>query len=179
MMTVYRLTLDLTADDAANGVVAINLIQLHSKGDNLTCNQAELKAGNFTSKTELSIELALEKLVLKKHSGTETTAEKPAETTAETTAESTGSNPQKQQLKTTANGETTAETTANGETVSKAPSADATTEAQPMQMVSSKQQQLVSIATTEAQLIQMAKQLQKQWRRFNNANTNANTGEYQ
>lgn len=121
-------TLDLTADDAANGVVAIQFDLVAPKGDNLTRKiQAELKAGNFTSKTELSIEFAAGETGSKETSGTETTAEKPAETTAETTAESTGSNSETT-AETTANGETTAETTANGETTA-APSADATTEA--------------------------------------------------
>ena len=112
-------TLDLTADDAANGVVAIQFDLVAPKGDNLTRKiQAELKAGNYTSKTELSIEFAAGETGSKETSGTETTAEKPAETTAETTAESTGSN-----------SETTAESTGSNSETTVAPSADATTEA--------------------------------------------------
>lgn len=121
-------TLDLTADDAANGVVAIQFDLVAPKGDNLTRKiQAELKAGNYTSKTELSIEFAAGETGSKETSGTETTAEKPAETTAETTAESTGSN---------------SETTA-------APSADATTEA-PADANGSTTVEASGDATTEA-----------------------------
>lgn len=122
-------TLDLTADDAANGVVAIQFDLVAPKGDNLTRKiQAELKAGNYTSKTELSIEFAAGETGSKETSGTETTAEKPAETTAETTAESTGSNSETT-AETTANGETTAESTGSNSETTAAPSADATTEA--------------------------------------------------
>ena len=134
-------TLDLTADDAANGVVAIQFDLVAPKGDNLTRKiQAELKAGNYTSKTELSIEFAAGETGSKETSGTETTAEKPAETTAETTAESTGSNSETTAETTGSNAETTAESTgSNSETTAEstgsnsettaAPSADATTEA--------------------------------------------------
>ena len=123
-------TLDLTADDAANGVVAIQFDLVAPKGDNLTRKiQAELKAGNFTSKTELSIEFAAGETGSKETSGTETTAEKPAETTAETTAESTGSNSETTAETTGSNAETTAESTGSNSETTAAPSADATTEA--------------------------------------------------
>ena len=119
-------TLDLTADDAANGVVAIQFDLVAPKGDNLTRKiQAELKAGNFTSKTELSIEFAAGETGSKETSGTETTAEKPAETTAETTAESTGSNSETTAETTGSNAETTAESTGSNSETTAAPSADA------------------------------------------------------
>lgn len=119
-------TLDLTADDAANGVVAIQFDLVAPKGDNLTRKiQAELKAGNYTSKTELSIEFAAGETGSKETSGTETTAEKPAETTAETTAESTGSNSETTAETTGSNAETTAESTGSNSETTVAPSADA------------------------------------------------------
>ena len=119
-------TLDLTADDAANGVVAIQFDLVAPKGDNLTRKiQAELKAGNYTSKTELSIEFAAGETGSKETSGTETTAEKPAETTAETTAESTGSNSETTAETTGSNAETTAESTGSNSETTAAPSADA------------------------------------------------------
>lgn len=122
-------SVELTAEDAENGVVALQFDLVAPKGDNLTRKiQAELKAGNYTSKTELSIEFAAGETGSKETSGTETTAEKPAETTAETTAESTGSNSETT-AETTANGETTAESTGSNSETTAAPSADATTEA--------------------------------------------------
>ena len=142
-------TLDLTADDAANGVVAIQFDLVAPKGDNLTRKiQAELKAGNYTSKTELSIEFAAGETGSKETSGTETTAEKPAETTAETTAESTGSNSETT-AETTANGETTAESTGSNPETTAAPSADATTEA-PADANGSTTVEASGDATTEA-----------------------------
>lgn len=142
-------TLDLTADDAANGVVAIQFDLVAPKGDNLTRKiQAELKAGNYTSKTELSIEFAAGETGSKETSGTETTAEKPAETTAETTAESTGSNSETT-AETTANGETTAESTGSNSETTAAPSADATTEA-PADANGSTTVEASGDATTEA-----------------------------
>lgn len=142
-------TLDLTADDAANGVVAIQFDLVAPKGDNLTRKiQAELKAGNYTSKTELSIEFAAGETGSKETSETETTAEKPAETTAETTAESTGSNSETT-AETTANGETTAESTGSNSETTAAPSADATTEA-PADANGSTTVEASGDATTEA-----------------------------
>lgn len=142
-------TLDLTADDAANGVVAIQFDLVAPKGDNLIRKiQAELKAGNYTSKTELSIEFAAGETGSKETSGTETTAEKPAETTAETTAESTGSNSETT-AETTANGETTAESTGSNSETTAAPSADATTEA-PADANGSTTVEASGDATTEA-----------------------------
>jgi hypothetical protein len=142
-------TLDLTADDAANGVVAIQFDLVAPKGDNLTRKiQAELKAGNYTSKTELSIEFAAGETGSKETSGTETTAEKPAETTAETTAESTGSNSETT-AETTANGETTAESTGSNSETTAAPSVDATTEA-PADANGSTTVEASGDATTEA-----------------------------
>lgn len=138
-------TLDLTADDAANGVVAIQFDLVAPKGDNLTRKiQAELKAGNYTSKTELSIEFAAGETGSKETSGTETTAEKPAETTAE----STGSNSETT-AETTANGETTAESTGSNSETTAAPSADATTEA-PADANGSTTVEASGDATTEA-----------------------------
>ena len=138
-------TLDLTADDAANGVVAIQFDLVAPKGDNLTRKiQAELKAGNYTSKTELSIEFAAGETGSKETSGTETTAEKPAETTAE----STGSNSETT-AETTANGETTAESTGSNSETTAAPSADATTEA-PVDANGSTTVEASGDATTEA-----------------------------
>lgn len=142
-------TLDLTADDAVNGVVAIQFDLVAPKGDNLTRKiQAELKAGNYTSKTELSIEFVAGETGSKETSGTETTAEKPAETTAETTAESTGSNSETT-AETTANGETTAESTGSNSETTAAPSADATTEA-PADANGSTTVEASGDATTEA-----------------------------
>lgn len=148
-------TLDLTADDAANGVVAIQFDLVAPKGDNLTRKiQAELKAGNYTSKTELSIEFAAGETGSKETSGTETTAEKPAETTAETTAESTGSN---------------SETTA-------APSADATTEA-PADANGSTTVEASGDATTEAPANSNGETtVEAGGDASTTANTNANTG---
>ena len=118
-------TLDLTAADAENGVVAIQFDLVAPKGDNLTRKiQAELKAGNFTSKTELSIEFAAGETGSKETSGTETTAETTAngettaettaETSSETTAETTGDATTQAPADTT--GETTVEANANGST---------------------------------------------------------------
>ena len=159
-------TLDLTADDAANGVVAIQFDLVAPKGDNLTRKiQAELKAGNYTSKTELSIEFAAGETGSKETSGTETTAEKPAETTAETTAESTGSN-----------SETTAETTGSNAETTAAPSADATTEA-PVDANGSTTVEASGDATTEAPANSNGETtVEAGGDASTTANTNANTG---
>ena len=169
-------TLDLTADDAANGVVAIQFDLVAPKGDNLTRKiQAELKAGNYTSKTELSIEFAAGETGSKETSGTETTAEKPAETTAETTAESTGSNPETT-AETTANGETTAESTGSNSETTAAPSADATTEA-PADANGSTTVEASGDATTEAPANSNGETtVEAGGDASTTANTNANTG---
>ena len=169
-------TLDLTADDAANGVVAIQFDLVAPKGDNLTRKiQAELKAGNFTSKTELSIEFAAGETGSKETSGTETTAEKPAETTAETTAESTGSNSETT-AETTANGETTAESTGSNSETTVAPSADATTEA-PADANGSTTVEASGDATTEAPANSNGETtVEAGGDASTKANTNANTG---
>ena len=169
-------TLDLTADDAANGVVAIQFDLVAPKGDNLTRKiQAELKAGNYTSKTELSIEFAAGETGSKETSGTETTAEKPAETTAETTAESTGSNSETT-AETTANGETTAESTGSNSETTAAPSADATTEA-PADANGSTTVEAGGDATTEAPANSNGETtVEAGGDASTTANTNANTG---
>lgn len=169
-------TLDLTADDAANGVVAIQFDLVAPKGDNLTRKiQAELKAGNYTSKTELSIEFAAGETGSKETSGTETTAEKPAETTAETTAESTGSNSETT-AETTANGETTAESTGSNSETTAAPSADATTEA-PVDANGSTTVEASGDATTEAPANSNGETtVEAGGDASTTANTNANTG---
>ena len=169
-------TLDLTADDAANGVVAIQFDLVAPKGDNLTRKiQAELKAGNFTSKTELSIEFAAGETGSKETSGTETTAEKPAETTAETTAESTGSNSETT-VETTANGETTAESTGSNSETTVAPSTDATTEA-PADANGSTTVEASGDATTEAPANSNGETtVEAGGDASTTANTNANTG---
>ena len=169
-------TLDLTADDAANGVVAIQFDLVAPKGDNLTRKiQAELKAGNYTSKTELSIEFAAGETGSKETSGTETTAEKPAETTAETTAESTGSNSETT-AETTANGETTAESTGSNSETTAAPSADATTEA-PADANGSTTVEASGDATTEAPANSNGETtVEAGGDASTTANTNANTG---
>ena len=169
-------TLDLTADDAANGVVAIQFDLVAPKGDNLTRKiQAELKAGNFTSKTELSIEFAAGETGSKETSGTETTAEKPAETTAETTGESTGSNSETT-AETTANGETTAESTGSNSETTAAPSADATTEA-PADANGSTTVEASGDATTEAPANSNGETtVEAGGDASTTANTNANTG---
>lgn len=169
-------TLDLTADDAANGVVAIQFDLVAPKGDNLTRKiQAELKAGNYTSKTELSIEFAAGETGSKETSGTETTAEKPAETTAETTAESTGSNSETT-AETTANGETTAESTGSNSETTAAPSADATTEA-PADANGSTTVEASGEATTEAPANSNGETtVEAGGDASTTANTNANTG---
>ena len=159
-------TLDLTADDAANGVVTIQFDLVAPKGDNLTRKiQAELKAGNYTSKTELSIEFAAGETGSKETSGTETTAEKPAETTAETTAESTGSN-----------AETTAESTGSNSETTAAPSADATTEA-PATSNGETTVEASGDATTEAPANSNGETtVEASGDATTTANTNANTG---
>lgn len=169
-------TLDLTADDAANGVVAIQFDLVAPKGDNLTRKiQAELKAGNYTSKTELSIEFAAGETGSKETSGTETTAEKPAETTAETTVESTGSNSETT-AETTANGETTAESTGSNSETTAAPSADATTEA-PADANGSTTVEASGDATTEAPANSNGETtVEAGGDASTTANTNANTG---
>ena len=169
-------TLDLTADDAANGVVAIQFDLVAPKGDNLTRKiQAELKAGNYTSKTELSIEFAAGETGSKETSGTETTAEKPAETTAETTAESTGSNSETT-AETTANGETTAESTGSNSETTAAPSADATTEA-PADANGSTTVEASGDATTEAPANSNGETtVEANGDASTTANTNANAG---
>lgn len=169
-------TLDLTADDAANGVVAIQFDLVAPKGDNLTRKiQAELKAGNYTSKTELSIEFAAGETGSKETSGTETTAEKPAETTAETTAESTGSNSETT-AETTANGETTTESTGSNSETTAAPSADATTEA-PADANGSTTVEASGDATTEAPANSNGSTtVEAGGDASTTANTNANTG---
>lgn len=169
-------TLDLTADDAANGVVAIQFDLVAPKGDNLTRKiQAELKAGNYTSKTELSIEFAAGETGSKETSGTETTAEKPAETTAETTAELTGSNSETT-AETTANGETTADSTGSNSETTVAPSADATTEA-PADANGSTTVEASGDATTEAPANSNGETtVEANGDASTTANTNANAG---
>ena len=177
-------TLDLTADDAANGVVAIQFDLVAPKGDNLTRKiQAELKAGNYTSKTELSIEFAAGETGSKETSGTETTAEKPAETTAEstgsnseTTAESTGSNSETTAETTGSNAETTAESTGSNSETTAAPSADATTEA-PADANGSTTVEASGDATTEAPANSNGETtVEAGGDASTTANTNANTG---
>lgn len=165
-------TLDLTADDAANDVVAIQFDLVAPKGDNLTRKiQAELKAGNYTSKTELSIEFAAGETGSKETSGTETTAEKPAETTAE----STGSNSETT-AETTANGETTAESTGSNSETTAVPSADATTEA-PADANGSTTVEASGDATTEAPANSNGETtIEAGGDASTTANTNANTG---
>ena len=166
-------TLDLTADDAANGVVAIQFDLVAPKGDNLTRKiQAELKAGNYTSKTELSIEFAAGETGSKETSGTETTAEKPAETTAE----STGSNSETTAETTGSNAETTAESTGSNSETTAAPSADATTEA-PADANGSTTVEASGDATTEAPANSNGETtVEAGGDASTTANTNANTG---
>lgn len=169
-------SVELTAEDAENGVVALQFDLVAPKGDNLTRKiQAELKAGNYTSKTELSIEFAAGETGSKETSGTETTAEKPAETTAETTAESTGSNSETT-AETTANGETTAESTGSNSETTAAPSADATTEA-PADANGSTTVEASGDATTEAPANSNGETtVEAGGDASTTANTNANTG---
>lgn len=166
-------TLDLTADDAASGVVAIQFDLVAPKGDNLTRKiQAELKAGNYTSKTELSIEFAAGETGSKETSGTETTAEKPAETTAE----STGSNSETTAETTGSNAETTAESTGSNSETTAAPSADATTEA-PADTNGSTTVEASGDATTEAPANSNGETtVEAGGDASTTANTNANTG---
>lgn len=166
-------TLDLTADDAANGVVAIQFDLVAPKGDNLTRKiQAELKAGNYTSKTELSIEFAAGETGSKETSGTETTAEKPAETTAE----STGSNSETTAETTGSNAETTAESTGSNSETTAAPSADATTEA-PADVNGSTTVETSGDATTEAPANSNGETtVEANGDASTTANTNANAG---
>lgn len=169
-------SVELTAEDAENGVVALQFDLVAPKGDNLTRKiQAELKAGNYTSKTELSIEFAAGETGSKETSGTETTAEKPAETTAETTAESTGSNSETT-AETTANGETTAESTGSNSETTAAPSADATTEA-PATSNGETTVEASGDATTEAPANSNGETtVEANGDASTTANTNANTG---
>ena len=166
-------TLDLTADDAANGVVALQFDLVAPKGDNLTRKiQAELKAGNYTSKTELSIEFAAGETGSKETSGTETTAEKPAETTAE----STGSNSETTAETTGSNAETTAESTGSNSETTVAPSADATTEA-PATSNGETTVEASGDATTEAPANSNGETtVEANGDASTKANTNANTG---
>lgn len=171
----------LTAEDAENGVVALQFDLVAPKGDNLTRKiQAELKAGNYTSKTELSIEFAAGETGSKETSGTETTAEKPAEkpaeTTAETTAESTGSNSEttaEKPAETTA--ETTAESTGSNSETTAAPSADATTEA-PADANGSTTVEASGDATTEAPADANGSTSVEEGGNVATSDSNANTG---
>lgn len=79
-------SLALTPEDAENGVVSIQFELVAPKGDTLTRKiEAELKAGDYTSKTELSIEFADGSKASTETSGTETTTEAPTNTGEETT----------------------------------------------------------------------------------------------
>ena len=79
-------SLALTPEDAENGVVSIQFELIAPKGDTLTRKiEAELKAGDYTSKTELSIEFAGGSTASTETSGTETTAEAPTTNGEETT----------------------------------------------------------------------------------------------
>ena len=79
-------SLALTPEDAENGVVSIQFELVAPKGDTLTRKiEAELKAGDYTSKTELSIEFAGGSTASTETSGTETTAEAPTNNGEETT----------------------------------------------------------------------------------------------
>lgn len=162
-------SVELTAEDAENGVVALQFDLVAPKGDNLTRKiQAELKAGNYTSKTELSIEFAAGETGSKETSGTETTAETTAETTgsnSETTTETTGSN-----------AETTAESTGSNSETTAAPSADATTEA-PADANGSTTVEASGDATTEAPANSNGETtVEAGGDASTTANTNANTG---
>lgn len=80
-------SLALTPEDAENGVVSIQFELVAPKGDNLTRKiEAELKAGDYTSKTELSIEFTDGSTASTETSGTETTTEAPTNSSEETTA---------------------------------------------------------------------------------------------
>lgn len=80
-------SLALTPEDAENGVVSIQFELVAPKGDTLTRKiEAELKAGDYTSKTELSIEFADGSTASTETSGTETTTEAPTNSSEETTA---------------------------------------------------------------------------------------------
>lgn len=79
-------SLALTPEDAENGVVSIQFELIAPKGDTLTRKiEAELKAGDYTSKTELSIEFADGSKASTETSGTETTVEAPTTSGEETT----------------------------------------------------------------------------------------------
>ena len=79
-------SLALTPEDAENGVVSIQFELVAPKGDTLTRKiEAELKAGDYTSKTELSIEFTDGSKASTETSGTETTAEAPTNSSEETT----------------------------------------------------------------------------------------------
>ena len=79
-------SLALTPEDAENGVVSIQFELVAPKGDTLTRKiEAELKAGDYTSKTELSIEFTDGSTASTETSGTETTTEAPTNSSEETT----------------------------------------------------------------------------------------------
>ena len=79
-------SLALTPEDAENGVVSIQFELIAPKGDTLTRKiEAELKTGDYTSKTELSIEFADGSKASTETSGTETTVEAPTTSGEETT----------------------------------------------------------------------------------------------
>ena len=101
-------SLALTPEDAENGVVSIQFELVAPKGDTLTRKiEAELKAGDYTSKTELSIEFADGSTASTETSGTETTTEAPTNNGEETTVATDASTEKPSGDATDANGNAT------------------------------------------------------------------------
>ena len=101
-------SLALTPEDAENGVVSIQFELVAPKGDTLTRKiEAELKAGDYTSKTELSIEFTDGSTASTETSGTETTTEAPTNNGEETTVATDASTEKPSGDATDANGNAT------------------------------------------------------------------------
>ena len=101
-------SLALTPEDAENGVVSIQFELVAPEGDTLTRKiEAELKAGDYTSKTELSIEFADGSTASTETSGTETTTEAPTNNGEETTVATDASTEKPSGDATDANGNAT------------------------------------------------------------------------
>ena len=101
-------SLALTPEDAENGVVSIQFELVAPKGDTLTRKiEAELKAGDYTSKTELSIEFTDGSTASTETSGTETTTEAPTNNGEETTVATDASTEKPNGDATDANGNAT------------------------------------------------------------------------
>lgn len=106
-------SLDLTAQDVENGKVSVQVDLIAPKGDNMTRTiAAELKAGNYTSKTSTTIEFTDKA----KTDTPTTTTEASADTTAAPTDSSNGSETTAAPTDNSNGSETTVEANATGDT---------------------------------------------------------------